>query len=319
MDRPVLTHPVITLDKELLFLPGVELTPERIDEVLNSAQSNRSIKFGRFDTVTSDMLEFIATPPYNTVFKDNGALGWLMDDLSESEFPVEILDTLRYFKEEDPHTYRHQLMVFALSGLVARDLIPERGNIMRLAMAGPVHDIGKVCVPLKILKKRTPLTREERKMLDNHSAAGYVLLSYYGQGHQHIGPIVARDHHERRDGSGKPTRKRLQNLLVEIIAVCDIYDALISPRPYRPISYDNRSALEELTSLAQKGIINMDIVKIIVAHNRNKRPYDIHCPVSEEKRGHEPDGNIYGMTEAEPDTPEKGPQLSPSHTPQAGL
>ena len=224
----------------------------------------------------------------------------LIDDINDSRFVYPVLETIRYFKELDPHTYRHQLMVFALSSLVAHDLIPGRGNIMRLSMSGPVHDIGKICVPLDILRKTTPLTREERDILDNHSNAGFVLMSYYGANPDSIGRIVARDHHERKDGSGKPMGRYQSNLLVEIIAVCDIYDALISPRPYRPISYDNRSAIEVLVQMADQGTINMDVVKIIVAHNRGQRPCNLKCNVSHEKRGHEPEGNIYGQQAEEP-------------------
>ena len=295
MQEPVLTHPVVTLEKELLFASGVSLSPERVSEITGGFRSKRLVHLNRFDTIEKDMLDLAGTPPYLEIFRNDVELAGLLRDMADSEFPMQVLETLRYFKENDSHTYRHQLMVFALSGLIARDLMPERGNILRLSTAGPVHDIGKICVPLEILKKETPLTRAERKVLHNHSAAGYVLMSYYTSDSQCIGPVVARDHHERRDGSGRPTGKRLKNLLVEIIAVCDIYDALISPRPYRPISYDNRTAIEELATMAKKGTISMDIVKILVAHIRKQRPYNIHCEVSAEKRGTPPEGNIYGQ------------------------
>jgi HD-GYP domain-containing protein (c-di-GMP phosphodiesterase class II) len=296
MAEPFLTHPVVTLDKELLFPAGIELSPDKVDEIAGSSKTKKWIKLNRFDSVENDILELVRTPPYNSVFRKDMELTWLLKDMSESDFPINILETLKYFKENDYSTYRHQLMVFALSGLVARDLMPDRGNIIRLSMAGPVHDIGKICTPLHILKKETPLTLDERGILDNHSAAGYVLMSYYGREQQSIGSIAARDHHERRDGSGKPTGKRLQNRLVEIIAVCDIYDALISPRPYRPVSYDNRSAIEKLVEMADSGTISMDIVRIIVAHNRKERPCNLHCEISREKRGTVPEGNIYGVT-----------------------
>ncbi len=296
MELPFLTHPVITLNKELLFGAGVSLSDERLIEISGAGRNGKQMRLGKYDTIKKDLLDFISLPPYNTVFKPGMDMDWLNDEIDMCEFPIGVLETLKYFKEMDPHTYRHQLTVFALAGLVARDLMPDKGNIMRLAMSGPVHDIGKICVPLEILQKKTPLTKEEREVLNNHSAAGYVLMSYYSNGHDTIGPVVARDHHERRDGSGKPTQKRLINILVEIIAVCDIYDALISPRPYRPISYDNRSALEELIVQGSQGIISMEIVKILVAHNRQKRPIDYRFPISLEKRGNVPKGNIYGLT-----------------------
>ena len=295
--EPYLTHPVFTLNNEMVLPAGTELSPDRIGEIAGSAKNKKWLKLSRFDSIEKDMLELICTPPYNTIFSRTAEITSLLRRMAESEFSIQVLETLRYFKEVDYHTYCHQLMVFALSGLVARDLIPEHENIARLSMAGPVHDIGKICVPIEILKKDTPLTKGERAIIDNHSAAGYVLMSYYCKNPECLGPVSARDHHERRDGSGKPTGKRLNDILVEIIAVCDIYDALISPRPYRPVSYDNRSAIEELVTMADQGAISMDIVKVLVAHNRKERPYDIDNEISREKRGASPEGNIYGETE----------------------
>jgi len=117
---------------------------------------------------------------------------------------------------------------------------------------------------------------------------------------------VARDHHERRYGSGYPLGARLEDRLVEIVAVSDIYDALISPRPYRPVSYDNRSALEELTEIADRGVIGWDVLTLLVALNRRDKPHIAECHVSMEKRGRPPAGNVYGITAPE-NAPDAGP------------
>jgi HD-GYP domain-containing protein (c-di-GMP phosphodiesterase class II) len=83
--------------------------------------------------------------------------------------------------------------------------------------------------------------------------------------------------------------------MVEIITVCDIYDALISPRPYRPTCFDNRSAIEEITRLAERGEIGWYVVKALVAHNRQVA-YDPDAVwVSDAKRGSPPADNAYGI------------------------
>jgi HD-GYP domain-containing protein (c-di-GMP phosphodiesterase class II) len=82
---------------------------------------------------------------------------------------------------------------------------------------------------------------------------------------------------------------------VEIVVACDVYDALISPRPYRRVSYDNRTALEEITEMANQGKIDWKIVKALVAHNRKGKPPAHECAVSIEKRGNPPEGNLYGI------------------------
>jgi HD-GYP domain-containing protein (c-di-GMP phosphodiesterase class II) len=105
---------------------------------------------------------------------------------------------------------------------------------------------------------------------------------------------VARDHHERIDGSGYPRGIRQHDPIVEIITTCDIYDALISPRPYRPNSYGNRAALEVIIEMAENGKIGRDVVHALVAHNRESKPSHKHIKLSLEKRGTPPQGNSYG-------------------------
>jgi HD-GYP domain-containing protein (c-di-GMP phosphodiesterase class II) len=158
-----------------------------------------------------------------------------------------------------------------------------------------------MCVPLHILKKKTPLTKMERSFLEHHAAAGYVLLSYYFRNTQHLACKVAFDHHERRDGSGYPRGILLEDSLMEIIAVSDIYDALITLRPYRSRAYDNRTALEEITEMAKQNKIGWDVVKALMAHNRKSNPPYKEMTVSAEKRGVPPSYNVYGITAEETD------------------
>jgi len=149
------------------------------------------------------------------------------------------------------------------------------------------------------------LTRTERDILDHHTLAGYVLLSYYKKDPHSLAGRVARDHHERKDASGYPRGILLEDPMVEIVTACDVYDALISPRPYRPIPYDNRTALEEITGMAERNEIGWEAVKALVACNRKTKPHYSECLVSQEKRGSPPKGNVYGLTAAEKDdTPE---------------
>jgi HD-GYP domain-containing protein (c-di-GMP phosphodiesterase class II) len=150
-------------------------------------------------------------------------------------------------------------------------------------------------VPLDILKKTTPLTRSERSFLEHHAAASFVLLSYYCKDIQHLACKVALDHHERRDGSGYPRGLLLQDRIVEIIAASDIYDALIKPRPYRSGAYDNRTALEEITEMAEQNKIGWDVVKALIGHCRKSNPRYREVTISAEKRGTPPSYNVYGI------------------------
>ncbi len=83
---------------------------------------------------------------------------------------------------------------------------------------------------------------------------------------------------------------------MEIVAVSDIYDALISPRVYRSISYDNRTALEEITKMAEQHKIGWPVVQALIAYNRKDKPSPGDVVVSLEKRGTPPPNNVYGIT-----------------------
>ena len=131
------------------------------------------------------------------------------------------LDSIEYFKQHDSYTYRHILMVFAYLTLLSRELVPNYQVRIKEMATSPLHDIGKVCVPLEILTKASPLTRDERKNLEHHTTAGYILRCYYSQNVDHIAARVARDHHERIDGSGYSRGIRLSDRMVEIVAICD--------------------------------------------------------------------------------------------------
>jgi HD-GYP domain-containing protein (c-di-GMP phosphodiesterase class II) len=84
--------------------------------------------------------------------------------------------------------------------------------------------------------------------------------------------------------------------MIDIIMVSDVYDALISPRPYRPVSYDNRTALEEITHQAAVGAISRTVAQVLVALNRRHQPHYRQCTVSSERRGNPPINNLYGIS-----------------------
>jgi HD-GYP domain-containing protein (c-di-GMP phosphodiesterase class II) len=299
-----LLYPVHTLPGRLLAPAGTVLSDAVLDELISTAAVADRPPLSLLDhgTVKQDLRHFMGQEPYERIFAEQARTQPLLQLMTEVCLHPAVLDSLDYFKHYDPYTYRHTLMVFSLSTLLAQDLLTDRRELLLEAMAGPTHDMGKICVPLETLRKTDPLTRTERFVLEHHTLAGYVLLSYYFRDRQALAAKVAREHHERRDGSGYPLGLPLVDRMVEIVAASDIYDALISPRPYRPTSYDNRTALEELTRQAVQGKLSWEVVQALVAHNRKGRPHFAQCRVSMEQRGTPPPDNRYGVLAAE-DTP----------------
>ncbi|HVP77054.1 MAG TPA: HD domain-containing phosphohydrolase [Thermodesulfobacteriota bacterium] len=299
----ILKYPVRTLDHQLLFPQKALLTKETLDALIESHGTSpyRTSSLLLYGSVKQDCLDFLNTPPFKTILSDPKEINELLNLLETARFPIPILQTLDYFKANDFYTYAHVLMVFALSTVLAKDLLPDSQEQILLSATGPTHDTGKVCVPLHILKKTTPLIKTERRFLEHHTAAGCVLLSYYYKDVQHLACKVALDHHERRDRSGYPRAILLEDPMVEIVAACDVYDALIMPRPYRSGAYDNRTALEEITEMAKQNKIGWDVVKALIARNRKSNPYYKEITISAEKRGTPPSYNVYGMMAEETD------------------
>lgn len=307
MSNVTLTHPVCTLDTRLLLPAGTVLSEETLEALISSSETTprQTGSMLRHASVKEDLLRFLNQPPYNVIFADQEHIAEVLDLMDTVDVIVPVLQSLDYFKQHDFNTYRHILVVSALSTLLAKDLVSDHQDRIHEAVTGPAHDFGKICVPLHILKKTDPLTRTERSILKQHTVAGYVLLSYYLKDSQSLTAEVARDHHERKDASGYPRGISLKDPMVEVVTVCDVYDALISPRPYRPIAYDNRTALEEITGMAERNEIGWGVLKALVARNRKTKPHYSECLVSPEKRGTPPTGNVYGLTAAEKnDTPD---------------
>jgi HD-GYP domain-containing protein (c-di-GMP phosphodiesterase class II) len=297
MSPLILQYPVHTQDSQMLLPAGTVLSEETLEALISSNRtlSHPTYSLMDYGSVRQDLLDFLSTPHYEIIFADQKRTANVLNLMESVSLVLPVLRSLNYFKEKDFHTYRHNLIVFALSTLLAKHLIPNHEQIVQDTMAGPTHDIGKICIPLHILRKVEPLTREENRIVRHHALAGYVLLSYYLRDRRNITTRLARDHHERRDGSGYPRGIQQMNLMVEIVAVSDVYDALIASRPYRPVSYDNRTALEEITSMAKRKELSWGVTRALIALNRKNKPHYSELTISGERRGTPPPGNVYGI------------------------
>jgi HD-GYP domain-containing protein (c-di-GMP phosphodiesterase class II) len=288
---------VTTLEKKELLPAGTFLTEQVVADVaaLGRLQPREECPLLEYGTVQADLLRFLAIPPYLDIFSNKEMVAELLAEMKNVCLPLPLMKALDYFRQHDFHTYRHILMVFNLSSLLVKGLGDDRQKSDAVFVAGPSHDFGKISVPLHILKKAGPLTVREKQTLKYHPLSGYVLLAYYLGDHRHPAVLVARDHHERRDGSGYPRGIKSLDPVVEMVAACDVYDALLSPRPYRPLSYDNRTALEELTRMADDGVLGWECVEALVSCNRHGRPGVDDVFVSRDVRGTPPVGNCYGL------------------------
>jgi hypothetical protein len=144
---------------------------------------------------------------------------------------------------KDEYTEEHTRRVALRAVQVAEELRLPPWRLRDLAVGGLLHDIGKLALPDAILKKPGPLTDAEYADVQTHPAAGSALLARLGGFSPEVRAIV-RGHHERLDGCGYPDGLAGADVAldVRILAVCDVYDALLSARVYRP-AWDHDRAL----------------------------------------------------------------------------
>jgi putative nucleotidyltransferase with HDIG domain len=137
-------------------------------------------------------------------------------------------------ERRDVSTEEHTRRVALLAARVADDLKLSATARRHLAVGGLLHDIGKLSVPLEVLNKPGKLTDEEYDTIKRHPGDGRKLLEELGGFPAAVRGLVS-DHHERLDGSGYPRGLTATEMSIEtrILAVCDVYDALVSDRVYR--------------------------------------------------------------------------------------
>jgi putative two-component system response regulator len=142
----------------------------------------------------------------------------------------------RVFEIHDPESGRHIGRVASIAVLLGIKLGLERRQVMLLRTAAPMHDIGKVTTPDGVLRRRGTLTRSERERMESHTEAGHEILSGSESDLLKMAARIALTHHEWYDGSGYPQGLRGEEIPVEgrIVAVADVFDALLSERPHRP-------------------------------------------------------------------------------------
>lgn len=145
------------------------------------------------------------------------------------------LISLARLKTADDYTYMHSVAVCALMISLGHQLGLSADETRQAGLAGLLHDIGKMAVPNDILNKPGKLTEDEFNSVKKHAQAGHdILRGVDGIGNAALD--VSLHHHEKIDGSGYPFNLKGNqiSLVAKMGAVCDVYDAITSNRPYKP-------------------------------------------------------------------------------------
>lgn len=180
---------------------------------------------------------------------------------ANSNLLVHLTDIRAY----DDYTFIHSVNVAILAVFTGIGLGYGESKLKELALGGLLHDVGKMFVPKEILNKPARLTDDEMEVMKGHSLFGFELL----RKNPEISLLVAHmafQHHERPNGSGYPRGLQGDEIheYANIIAIADIYDALISDRPYRRgiLPHEAYEVLLELTRTQ----LDMEILKVFFSY-----------------------------------------------------
>lgn len=150
--------------------------------------------------------------------------------MTKGELMLNMIDIRDY----DNYTYSHSMYVALISVLIGTQLNFTETQLREIAMCGLLHDIGKLDVPIEIVTKPCKLTNEETARMRTHPTNAVLRLKkFYSFPFMIINGIES--HHEKYNGTGYPNRLSGNSIPLygRILALADVYDALLSKRPYR--------------------------------------------------------------------------------------
>jgi two-component system response regulator RpfG len=176
---------------------------------------------------------------HKIVLSDQARVLQYQVDKSVAEIHERELETLSKLAKagefRDRTTGNHLARMAKYSALIGTNLGLAQETVHVLEFAAPMHDIGKIGIPDSILLKGGPLSGEEETVMKSHPRIGYDILKGSPSKYLSMGAIIALGHHEKYDGSGYPTGLHGEDIpiVARIVAVADVFDALVTARPYK--------------------------------------------------------------------------------------
>jgi HD-GYP domain-containing protein (c-di-GMP phosphodiesterase class II) len=173
----------------------------------------------------------------------------LVEELAESVFrnPGALVSLAR-LKTKDDYSYMHSVAVCALMIALARELGMGASACREAGLAGLLHDVGKALMPLEVLNKPGKLTEAEFAVMRSHPERGHALLVQSGAAGTDAMEVCLH-HHERIDGTGYPHALKGDAItqMARMGAICDVYDAISSTRPYKS-AWDPADSVSRMAS-----------------------------------------------------------------------
>ncbi len=282
----IVEKPVYDLKGRLLLNRGLELKQDYIHhlkrmEIPFIYVQDHFIPDVKVEDVILDQTRARAVNAVQTILEEarrqppGSNLGLVLEQKQFGEIVDEIVDQLTDnpelmvnmadIRSSDTYTFAHSVnvAVLALTTAIARGGF-SRKQLNQIGSGSLLHDLGKIKIPLEILNKKGPLTREEFARVQEHPEDGYDIVSRQGILDTNSSGIILQ-HHERNDGNGYPQHLQEGEIssLAKMVAIADVYDALTSDRPYRK-GFPPHRALELMETMGD--IFDNDMLQALLCH-----------------------------------------------------
>jgi putative nucleotidyltransferase with HDIG domain len=188
-------------------------------------------------------------------------------DIMTDRLATQHLQTIRALTSaidaRDPYTAGHSIRVGQLSVEIGRELELAKRDLQFLEIGGYLHDVGKIGIRDNVLLKQGSLTKEERRLVEEHPRIGLKIIQHVELTDEVI--QVVAGHHEKLDGSGYPYGLSAADITIfaRVAAVSDIYDALTTERPYKPALTVVR-AVEMIRAESEAGHLDPQVVEALI-------------------------------------------------------
>ncbi|MBU1172109.1 MAG: HD domain-containing protein [Proteobacteria bacterium] len=274
-------HPVVWIKKRLLSEGitwiDVDLLPEKqtLDlfreqsappQKVNSRPEKGQKTYASAMASIKGVAEKVSGPNYAGIRKTQRMIQKMVDLIIEDESILMGMSTIRDY---DDYTYCHSVNVSILAMCFGLNIGLSRQSVEILGICGLFHDLGKVDIPSEIIRKPGKLTREESRIIEKHSLYSVTKILKLNAPRELKSRILRSpfEHHIKFNLTGYPrlNQKKPVSLFGRILAIADVFDAITSPRAYRPVAFSPDEALGKMLEgsgtdfdpLLLKAFINM--------------------------------------------------------------
>ena len=231
-DIPIIVLSGDELEKKKALSSGVsDFVPKPFDAEELKLRILNHLKLKKYTDIIKDINETLQ----REVMRKTKELRDALELAKEAEYEMVLkFGMISEFRDEETGAHIRRISFYGKLFGELLDLSEKEQNI--LLYAAPLHDVGKIGIPDKILKKPGPLTTEEFEIIKLHTTIGAKILTSDPRFVTlQAGRIIAEQHHEKWDGSGYPygIEGEKIHIYARIVAICDVFDALTSDRVYR--------------------------------------------------------------------------------------